>query len=71
MTLRDKIYKAIDQMANNSNSVATEQYESNYDGFTHSSYSGLSDQVEDELFSEGYEDNAPMSVVEDFVFELF
>lgn len=71
MTLRNKIYKAINNQANNSGSIRREKYEDDHDGFTHSTYSGLVDQVEEELFLEGYEDDAPMSVVEDFVFQLF
>ena len=71
MTLKSKIYKAINDAANNQGSTGREQYEDNYDGFTHSSYSGLADDVENELFEEGYEDDAPMSVVEDFVFQMF
>ena len=70
-TLREKIQKAIDNEINNSGKFRREQYEDNYDGFTHSTYSGLADQVEEELINEGYDENVNMSIIENFVFDLF
>jgi len=65
MTLKEKIWKAINEAIHDSTG-----YTDDYDGFTHQSYSGLADDVENELFEEGYEDDAPMSVVEDFVGQM-
>ena len=70
MTLTQKIYKAINKRVARAHPTTTEPYEDKYDGFTHQSYSGLAEDVENELFDEGYENDAPMSVVEDFVAQM-
>ena len=71
MTLRSKISKVVDQLVNESSNFQRDQYEDDYDGFTHSSYSGLIDDIENELFEEGYEDDAPIYLIEEIAFELF
>lgn len=72
MTIRQRVNKAIDRVANNANPVSREQYEDDYDGFTHSTYSGLADQVEEELENEGYDlTKVSDKIIEEFVFELF
>lgn len=71
MTLTQKIKFAINDYADSLPSYARDQYEDNYDGFTHSSYAGLLESVIEELVNEGYDENAPMSVIENLVFELW
>lgn len=68
MKLKQKIYKAIDKM---DEGVNRQPYEDDYDGFTHYTYAGLVEQVQEELFNEGYEEDAPQSIVDDKVFDLF
>jgi len=71
MTTKEKIYKAINDEANNSSPTRREEYEDDYDGFTHSTYSGLAEEIEEALIEEGYEGNIPMSVIEDFTSQIF
>ena len=41
-----------------------------YDGFTHSTYSGLKDDVIEALYEEGYDDSVSQNIVNDFVFQM-
>lgn len=66
MTLRDKIEKSIDEKKACASRVQREPYEDNYDGFTHYTYEGLADQVEEELDGE-----TSMSAIDELVDALF
>lgn len=71
MTLTQKITKAVSELADNQPSYARAQYEDNYDEFTHSTYAGLIESVIEHLINDGYDDNVSMSIIEDYVYDLW
>lgn len=69
MDLMAKIKLAIREVANTRQSFDREQYEDNYDGFTHSTYAGLADDVWEEMDNEG-EKNPSKATIEEYVFQM-
>ncbi len=71
MNLTQKITKAISEIAENQPSYARAQYEDNYDGFTHSTYEGLTESVIEHLINDGYDENVSMSIIEEYIYDLW
>lgn len=69
--LSTRIKQAIDNQIGISSNSMREQYEDNYDGFTHSSYSGLAEDIEDEIIAAGYDESVSTRIIEGFVFDMF
>lgn len=71
LSLTEKIWSAIDAERKSRPSYALAQYEDNYDGFTHSTYEGLFEYVYESLMNDGFDSDVSMSIVEDYVYQLF
>ena len=71
MTIKEKIEKAIINYKEYASPLALEEYEDDYDGFTHSTYELLAEAVFDELENDGHVKNVSQSLVNDYVENLF
>ena len=71
MSLRNRVVKSINEQIFCKSDYQLEEYEDDYDGFTHSTYSGLANQVIEELYSMGYDESVSDSVIDDVVFDNF
>jgi hypothetical protein len=71
MTLTQKVWNAVTEMADNQPSYARAQYEDSYDGFTHSSYAGLVESVIENLINDGYDEEVSNSIIDNYVYDLW
>jgi intergrase/recombinase len=71
LSFSQKIWTAIDAERNSRPSYSLAQYEDNYDGFTHSTFQGLFEYIVESLFNDGFDESVSMSIIEDYVYQLF